>query len=136
MRTLGEATDYLLRCDDPAEELVLADQYIRQYNQDPDRFILPRQRAHLEPFIAAYAHSVEKWLRFVRAVRDEFAAQEGLHGYKYRQMQQFSAHWRFGTCSKNAGNGSVRPSPGWRTNTPDSPPTRRSYGVSALSSCG
>lgn len=87
MKTLGEATDYLLGCDDPADELVMVDQYIRQYNQDPDRFILPRERAHLAPFISAYAPSMEKWLRFVRAVRDEFAAQEGIHGYKYRQMQ-------------------------------------------------
>jgi len=84
MISLVEATDVLLQSNDPAELLELADGYMKQYLQNPDRFILPREHATVAPFIETFSHEPAKWLKFVRAVRDELCESDGPRSDRYR----------------------------------------------------
>lgn len=86
MGTLGEATDFLLRCNTPADWIELADGYMQQYNKNPDRFILPREHVVLLPLIEAYALDFTRWIRFVRSLRDELFEVEGRNGARYRAV--------------------------------------------------
>lgn len=77
--SLQTTTDKLL--DDPAiaEKLRLADMYIRQYNESPKTFVLPRQYVEIKDVIEAFALDLTKFVRYVRACRDSVAPHSPQH---------------------------------------------------------
>lgn len=70
MNELRAFTDKLV--DDPhaAEQLRIADSYIRQYKELGRRFALPAEYAHLKPVIESYADDIGDFVRYVKELRD------------------------------------------------------------------
>lgn len=88
MSTLMDATQQLLSSPSPAEDLKLADQYIRMWNVQGGAFILPRQHAYLAPIIDAFSGKLDRFHKYVKGVRDECYHSYGERSAKYITLQQ------------------------------------------------
>lgn len=84
-----EATTKVLQSVDPSTELRLADDYIAAWKKRGDLFVLPREYAHLKPIIERYSADTKRFLRYVRAVRDEIAEVDGMSSMRYKHLQEF-----------------------------------------------
>lgn len=85
---LTDATTAVLNTQDPAAELRLVDDYIAAWRKRGDRFILPREHAHLAPIVERYADQPSALLKYVRAVRDEVAMSRGMATMEYKHLQE------------------------------------------------
>ena len=64
-------TDFLLsNSSQAASWLRQADRYMQLYNEDPERFVLPRQHAFLKPLLEAYAHNLEGFVQYLAGVKN------------------------------------------------------------------
>jgi len=88
MSTLMDATQYLLSSRTPADDLRLADAYIRMWMSQPAAFVLPKDHRHLEPIINAFAGKLDRLHKYIRAVRDELAHMHGLRSEQYIEVQE------------------------------------------------
>lgn len=78
---LRESTSWLMRAPDIAHWMRLADSYMQAYNRVPDRFILPKEHAVLQPVIEAYALDQDAFVQYLLALRNssEGPAYDELH---------------------------------------------------------
>lgn len=88
MATLMDATQRILDSASPAEELRLADGYMRLWLANPNAFVLPKDHAHLAPIIEAYAENFTKFHRYIKAIRDEVFHAHGPRSEQYVGMQE------------------------------------------------
>lgn len=90
MPTLMDATENLLRSEHPAKELSVADMYIRQLNENPDQFVLPRKYAYLAPVIENFAADLDRFVTYIKAMRDDIGLRDGQRSERYTQLQTLS----------------------------------------------
>lgn len=78
---LRSATSIILRAQDAAAQLRLADTYMQAYNKMPSMFVLPAEHAKLQPIIEAFANNSSGFVEYLRAVRDsvEGVAKDEIH---------------------------------------------------------
>ncbi len=67
---LREATGWLMRAPDVANWMRLADSYMQAYNRVPDRFVLPKEHAVLQPVIESYALDQAAFVQYLQALRN------------------------------------------------------------------
>lgn len=89
MKTLGEATDFLLQSNDPSDDLLMVETLMDNVRQRGTEYEISRTYLHLVPFVEAYTYNMVGWLKFVRSVRDDIASIYGRGSAKYMGMQKF-----------------------------------------------
>lgn len=67
---LREFRATVLRLDRPEDVLRLADNYLRQFEELGDHFILPREHKMILPVLETYVNDLPGWVKFVKGVRD------------------------------------------------------------------
>lgn len=88
MPSLLDASYKIIEASDPAEELRMIDRYRQLWEDDPERFLLPRKYAHYAPVLAAYAGKPDRFRQFVRALRDEAHNRYGAASAQYENLQR------------------------------------------------
>jgi hypothetical protein len=63
-------TEKLMRDPNAADQLRIADNYIRQLHQLGRHFALPKEYAHLKPLIDAYSDDQDQFVQLVKHIRD------------------------------------------------------------------
>lgn len=70
MATLREVRDTLLNINHPDRILRLADNYLQQFDELKDQFVLPREHAFVKPILEHYVGDLPGWVKFVKGIRD------------------------------------------------------------------
>lgn len=77
MSNLRLFTEKLLRDPESAEQLRIADSYMRQTSELGRKFVLPREYVHLKPLVDTYSKDLDGFVEYVKSLRDQVPPRSG-----------------------------------------------------------